>query len=167
MDENNKRLLDKLLLEAVRTVPADLLRVTILLEEGADPNTAQKNGTTALMYASLLGNTEIVKELRERGANVNARDKYGRTALWYAIAGRHTQIVRILVDAGIDVKVRDKYGESALEYAKRIEQIETVEILEKAAANKKQRDVLSDRRDVFPKLRRVLIYKRQQTRKTQ
>jgi hypothetical protein len=67
-----------------------------LLEKGADVNAVNKDGETALMWASDKGHTEVAKLLIEKGADVNVADKSGTTALiWASLAG-HTEIVKLL-----------------------------------------------------------------------
>jgi ankyrin repeat protein len=54
------------------------------LEKGADVNTKDNFGETALMYASGQEHTETAKLLIEKGADVNARNNGGETALMNA-----------------------------------------------------------------------------------
>ncbi|GHV26512.1 hypothetical protein FACS1894176_07410 [Bacteroidia bacterium] len=62
-----------------------------LIEAGADVNTKDKNGMTALDWAALNGSTEIVKELIKAGADANAKDKNGMTALDWAKRSKEQQ----------------------------------------------------------------------------
>ena len=48
-----------------------------LLENGADPNAIDVDGTTPLMYAALYGHLEMMHLLLEAGADINAVDKSG------------------------------------------------------------------------------------------
>jgi len=61
--------------------------IAFLLERGADPNKANANGTTPLMFAKTAafayGDSTGMKLLINAGANRNARDKFGLTALDY------------------------------------------------------------------------------------
>src|SRR4051794_23621908 len=57
----------------------DAALVTRLLGAGADPNTSNIAGATALMWA--LPHTDRMQPLIAAGANVNARSQEGRTAL--------------------------------------------------------------------------------------
>lgn len=50
-------------------------KVRKLLDEGA--NTNAKDGNTALIRASIMGHTEIMKVLLEAEADVNAKKKVG------------------------------------------------------------------------------------------
>ena len=58
----------------------------------------------ALMYASVYGNTEIVKLLIEKeGIDVNIQDNDGNTALILASKNGHIGIVDILIDEKLDI----------------------------------------------------------------
>ena len=80
-----------------------------LLGKGADINARLKHpaalgkvlytqtaGWTALMMASYLRNTEIVKLLLNRGADVDAKGPTGKTALMIAVEEDHYDIVELL-----------------------------------------------------------------------
>jgi len=60
-----------------------------LLEQGADPNKANANGTTPLMFAKTAafayGDCTAMRVLLDAGADKNARDKNGLTALDYTV----------------------------------------------------------------------------------
>lgn len=74
-----------------------------LLDNGLDPNTKTKNGTTVLM-ASVL-DPEKVRTLIARGADVKARSSSGHDALTIACAYRGTAAsIRALVEAGAQVQ---------------------------------------------------------------
>ena len=63
---------------------------------GADVNVQNADGSTALIWASRDGKTEIVRLLLKAGANVDIQDASGLTAIQLAIIGRHTEIVELL-----------------------------------------------------------------------
>jgi ankyrin repeat protein len=52
------------------------------------------------MWASQLGNKEVVKLLIQKGADVNAKNKYGETALRLAFYYGHKEIVELLKSYG-------------------------------------------------------------------
>lgn len=54
---------------------------TLLLEQGADVNLKDKNGCTALIYATMHSSLDVVKLMIEKGADVNAKNKAGKSAL--------------------------------------------------------------------------------------
>jgi ankyrin repeat protein len=78
----NDAKLDKNLLQAVKD--NNFEQAIGLLQNGANPNTADKGGMTPLMLASQNGKTEMVQALLDMGANANAVNKKGQTALHLA-----------------------------------------------------------------------------------
>jgi uncharacterized protein len=68
----------------------------ILLKKGADVNTKDSTGYTALIYASGKDNVDIVKKLLAKGANVNAKTYDGRTALMIAKEQGYSDIEELL-----------------------------------------------------------------------
>jgi ankyrin repeat protein len=76
----------------------DIALIKSLLEKGADVNTADKDGNTALMQASNNGHTKTAKLLIEKGAEVNAIDKNGWTALMVASYNSHTETAKLLLE---------------------------------------------------------------------
>ena len=82
-----------------------------LLDAGADPNSPDPQGTTALMIAARTeGGTEAVKLLLERGANVNAKDSVQPTALMWAVRANHPEAVGLLIHHDAEVNARTRKG---------------------------------------------------------
>jgi len=75
--------------------------VAYLLDHGADINSRNYNGTTALMQAvaNREGNIEMVRLLTARGADVTAKDSQGNSALDYASLSHNTNAVELLEKA--------------------------------------------------------------------
>ena len=94
------------LLIAIRN--GDYGQVSRLLRDGADVNTADSDGTTALMHSIIESDAKITKLLINRGANVNAKNKLDSTALMYAAT--NLAKTRLLLDAGADVKAITRRG---------------------------------------------------------
>src|SRR6266446_822365 len=69
-----------------------------------------QGGGTALHWAALYGNVELVQKLLRAGASVNLKDNVGRTALFPAAANRHLEVVRILLEHGADVRAMEYRG---------------------------------------------------------
>ena len=83
----------------------------MLLEAGADPNTASAEGETVLMTAARSGSADLVRLLIESGAEVNANETWrGQTALMWAIAEKHLPVVRILLENGADINAKTGKG---------------------------------------------------------
>lgn len=71
-----------------------------LLKYGANINTVNSQGRTALIEAARLGNSKVVIWLIDRGANVNYKDMYDGNALIYATQSGKRDIVKILLQNG-------------------------------------------------------------------
>jgi ankyrin repeat protein len=54
------------------------------LDKGAKPDLQSSSGWTALMDASSMRRSEVVKLLLDKGANPNLKSKEGKTVLDYA-----------------------------------------------------------------------------------
>ncbi len=105
----------------------------MLIDAGADVNTRDKNGETALMWASAKGDSERVKLLINAGADVNAIDNVcAHTALMTASTA---EIVRLLIEAGADINLSAKSIWTALEQSVYCDQYEKTKILLAAGAD--------------------------------
>lgn len=97
--------------------------VQLLLEYGANPSIKDKDGRTALFYATgwnIVCYAESIDYLLEYGADINEQDNDGNTALLRIadeeIDGDATHLD--LIWRGIDVNIRNKAGQTALSIAK-------------------------------------------------
>jgi len=88
--------------------------VHTLLAHGADGNTRDRDGKTALMLAAFEGHTGTVQVLLANGVQVNTQDKAGATALMLAAARGHTNVVTALLAQGADVNLQHHTGQTAL-----------------------------------------------------
>lgn len=95
----------------------DLTWVRFLLQRGANPNIADKNGVTPLQIAVQLGFIEGVERLIKGGAQVDVPDATGETPLITAVHRRDTAMVELLVTNGANPERTDNSGRSAREYA--------------------------------------------------
>jgi hypothetical protein len=83
---------------------------------GTDLNAKEPSGgSTPLMIAALVGQTEAAKLLIEKGANINAGNNEGSTALLIAAFFCHTETVKLLLDKGADVNAKNIRGETVLD----------------------------------------------------
>ena len=87
---------------AVR-VCTDMRIIRLLLESGADVNSRDVDGYTPLMWASSMGDCELIQCLIDFGAKVNLVGKYNVTALIIACVNEHRACVVQLAKAGADV----------------------------------------------------------------
>ena len=77
--------------------------VELLLERGAQVDLQDNVGQSALMVASVVGQTKIVKLLLERGAQVDLRDNNGDSALMLADRNGHIKTVQFLQKEGVQI----------------------------------------------------------------
>src|SRR5262249_52733486 len=85
--------------------------IKLLIDSGADPNTVDPTGETALMTAVKIGNLDAVKVLLDRGAKVDTTDPtFQQTALMIATRENHSDVVRLLVGRGADVNAQTRTG---------------------------------------------------------
>src|SRR2546427_5690223 len=101
------------LLTAVRN--GDQAQVRKLIESGTNVNSADQDGTTALMHSVIESDARMMKLLIDKGANVNAANGAGSTALMYAAT--NLAKAKLLLDAGANVKVKNKYASTPMNVA--------------------------------------------------
>lgn len=87
-----------------------------LVDSGSDINQKSSMGT-ALMAATVKGNSTMVQYLLLKYANVNLTDENGTTALMYAVMFKNKEIVTMLLHNNADKSIVDNKGKSAFEYA--------------------------------------------------
>jgi hypothetical protein len=95
----------------------NLKKIIKLIDAGADIDTADKDGRTALMLAAIKGDVGAVVYLLDKGANKNATDKSGYTALTYAVLTCKIESVTTLLAGGVNPEVKTKTGFTALNIA--------------------------------------------------
>lgn len=111
----------------------DTMVVRLLLEKGADPALATRNGVNPLMAAAGLGTkeedgtgrqkteadaVEAIKLLIQAGVDVNAADtQNGRTAMHGAAQKGYDQVVRLLASSGAKIDAKDRRGLTPLDAA--------------------------------------------------
>ena len=89
----------------------DLPRVKQVRAKGAELN---QTGWTALHYAAVKGNTDIVKYLLSEGALPNALSPNGTTALMMAMSNNHEEVVQLLLNAGANPYIVDANANTAI-----------------------------------------------------
>jgi len=110
----------------------DVIAMKLLLEKGADPKLATRNGINPMMAAAGLGSKEedttgrrktqadaieAIKLCLEAGVDINATDNRGQTALHGAAFWGLDDVVQFLADRGARLDVKDKQGRTPLDAA--------------------------------------------------
>ncbi len=118
---------DKLFLDAANK--SEWIRARQLLDEGADVNTKDGRGLTALMRAALNPKVDVVKYLISAGADVNAESSGGLTALLIAASWGSVDVMQLLISKGADVNAKPKSGNTALIKAAERGKVEAMQLL--------------------------------------
>jgi ankyrin repeat protein len=124
----------------------DVAQVRSLLQEGADVNAAQPDGLTALHWAALNNNVEIIELLAYAGATMKPHTRVGGyTPLHLAARSGNTAAVAALLDAGSDANVWTATGVTALHFAAEADDAEAVRLLSEHGADLNARDKFQGR----------------------
>ena len=91
--------------------------VKLLLENGADANSTERSGRSALYLASEAGNDDMVELLLKHKADVNATSRYGKSSLYVAAENGHLNIVKLLIKHDAEVNTTSRYGRTPLSVA--------------------------------------------------
>ncbi|BFF98260.1 protein phosphatase 1 regulatory subunit 12A [Drosophila madeirensis] len=102
-----------------------------LLDQGADINTANVDGLTALHQACIDDNLDMVEFLVERGADINRQDNEGWTPLHATASCGFVSIARYLVENGADVAAVNSDGDLALDLAIDVQHMAMIDYMEK------------------------------------
>jgi ankyrin repeat protein len=105
-----------LLLKSARVGNLRLARKALGL--GANPDTRDGHGRTALCLAAKNDHPEMIRMLVEAGADINFKLPYGRTPIYQAIHYGSLDTVKLLIELGADIQVEDKTGQTPYSYAK-------------------------------------------------
>src|SRR5688572_16213261 len=121
------------LVAAARTADSTVLRA--LLQQGADVNAAEGDGTTALHWASYRDDGDSADVLIRAGAKVNAANDLGATPLWTASLNGSEAMVRRLLAAGANPDAALLAGETPVMVAARAGKPAVIEQLIAKGAN--------------------------------
>ena len=87
------------------------------LQEGAEINSKNSKGRTALITASGNGHTEVADLLLERSAHIDMQDDEGCSALMTACRNGHIQTASLLLDEDADTFLKNNEGKTAFDLA--------------------------------------------------
>jgi ankyrin repeat protein len=113
----------------------DRVAVSALLDKGANVNTAEGDGTTALHVAAEANDLELIGLLLDAGAAVSAANRFDVTPLELAAANGSRAAVERLLQAGASPNATSREGQTALMTAARAGGLGAVEALLAAGAN--------------------------------
>ncbi len=118
---------DTRLVDAVKG--GDKAAGTSLLQQRADVNAPEPDGTTALAWAVRQDDSALVDQLLKAGADVKAANRYGVTPLYVACQNGSAAMIEKLIKAGADANATVTEGETALMTASRTGNPDAVKVL--------------------------------------
>ncbi|XP_050981141.1 transient receptor potential cation channel subfamily A member 1 [Labeo rohita] len=140
----NKRLLDHFRVLAASnkdTDEVDLQFLNDVLTNGADPNSADKYGQTALHEISRAWNIDVMRFFLERGADFQRADTFGVTPLHVAAGLDYEEMLQFLLERGADIEARTyKDKQTPLHFAAKNDAVGAVRMLLQNGADITVRD---------------------------
>ncbi|MDD9901883.1 MAG: ankyrin repeat domain-containing protein [Alphaproteobacteria bacterium] len=132
--------------------------INALIDKGANVNTQNESGATALMFAAFHGNIGSLNLLLSKGGNANAKDKWGTTALMYTVKLGNIQCAHALLNHGADIDAKNDHGETAEEIATMHKQEQTAKTLREESIRQKfsteaQKGTAKTRKILHPRIR--------------
>ena len=104
--------------------------IQLLIQYGADINTAKSAGKTALMIATANGHIQAAQcLLRSTTIAINQQNYDGQTALMLAAESNNCHLIQLLIKYGADVNKYDEYDMTALMYGVLQGRTDTVQCL--------------------------------------
>jgi ankyrin repeat protein len=107
--------LDEAMKDALRR--KDFPALMDLVSRGADINSENAFGNTALMLSIIHGNAEVSRFFIEAGASLEQENDGSSTALILAAIHQRPDVVRMLIEAGVNTQKKNRRGETALAIA--------------------------------------------------
>jgi hypothetical protein len=108
----NRKLTSKQAGDKLREAAAlgDFETATIMLTQGADADSSDEDGRTALIEAAWRGYANIIATLIQQGASLGQSDASGKSPLAWAAINGHVAVSRLLLDAGQNPDIPDDEG---------------------------------------------------------
>ncbi len=129
---------DAKLAEAAKA--GDRAAVLRLLEQKADVNAAEIDGTTALHWAVRADDLELADRLLQAGADAKKATRYGITPLYLAAQNGSPRMIGRLLKAGASANETGTEGETVLMTAARTGSVEAARVLLDAGAKVDQKE---------------------------
>jgi len=88
--------------------------ITVMGNQGFDPNSTDYDGRTALMISCMNGMNDTVRKLIEFEANLNLQDVHGSCALYEAVKSGHDDIISVLIKYGAKLCMTESQSAATL-----------------------------------------------------
>lgn len=96
---------------------------------------APQGGESALLYASVAGNSAIVSALLAGGANIELCNNRGYSALMLASSRGHVGVMGVLLQYKADINKKDNFRMTAMDHAINKQKSQVIELLASAGAD--------------------------------
>jgi uncharacterized protein len=107
----------------------EVAEVRRLLREGADVNSRQADGATALHWAAYHGDAGLAEFLLGAGADVSAANRNGSTPMWLAASEGNAAMIATLLEGGAHANEALPLGRTPLMMAARSGRVDAVRVL--------------------------------------
>ncbi len=107
----------------------DRAAVLSLIDQHADVNVPEPDGTTALAWAVRQNDVDLTDRLLRAGADVKAANRYGVTPLYLACVNGDPAMIEKLLKAGADANAAGTEGETALMTVARTGNVDAAKVL--------------------------------------
>jgi ankyrin repeat protein len=115
------------LVDAIKS--GDKAAALALIDQRADVNASEPDGTTALHWAVHQNDLDLVERLLHAGAKANAVNAYGASPMSEAATTGNPQLLDALLKAGADVESSNPDGQTALMIVSRTGRVEAAQVL--------------------------------------
>ncbi len=101
----------------------------MIAKKSADVNLAEADGTTPVLWAANLNDTDLVVRLLKAGARPNVHNNLGSTPLGEAAFNANTDMIQALLEAGADPNAADPDGQTPLMLVARTANVAAAKLL--------------------------------------
>jgi len=109
--------------------------IDMIAKKSADVNAAEADGTTPLLWAANLNDTDLASRLLKAGADPKTRNNLGSTPLAEAAFNSNTEMIQALLNAGADPNAAGPDGQTPLMIVARTANVEGAKLLLAKGAN--------------------------------
>src|ERR1700683_307212 len=107
----------------------------MIAKKSADVNAAEADGSTPLLWAANLNDTDLAERLLKAGASPKVRNLLGSTPLGEAALNANTELIKALLDAGADANAAGADGQTPLMIVARTANVAAAKLLPDKGAN--------------------------------
>jgi ankyrin repeat protein len=110
------------------TIGGDITVLELILSASVSWLTS-RDLDAAFMNASMMGETQVARNLLGHGANINSQNDDGDTAVMLAVSRNHVVTVQFLLEYGADTSLQNAQGECAVHIAAQFGHMESLELI--------------------------------------